>query len=325
MRAVYSILSPDELYDFVCERYRKLSLETCEYWQNAQSGGNDLYLVQSETRRYFLRVYLTGSSHEELTAQAQLCNDLYQEGIEVPRVFAADDGTLVQTIEAAEGTRYAVLSEFVEGRAPGAAITEAQSERYGQMLAAIHHVGDSKSYPLSQLDEVRLLDEPLKILKPFLPPARTYELIDLVDGLREKLKKLPKTLPRYGLCHGDAHKSNCLAHDELLTIIDFDCAAYSWRAYDLVVFRWSTGRPENAGGLEAGRAQAIWEAFLGGYQTNRLLTKPELDTITDFTVIRHIWWLAIDFWHIRSGRMGRSWVNDERFDFHFQILEHLQE
>jgi hypothetical protein len=89
------------------------------------------------------------------------------------------------------------------------------------------------------------------------------------------------------------------------------------------VFRWSTGRPQRFGGLEAERAQVIWQAFLEGYQARYGL--PDTDSIRDFVLVRHLWWLAIDFKIVRIGKSGRSWIDDGLFDFQFGILQELRD
>ena len=326
--ARYSILSSEALQEFVANRYNLSPEMTCVYWQEAQSGGNDMYLIESSPKRYILRVYLNDTSTStEIDSQAHLCNDLAEAGISAPRVIPAKDGQFVQTLNAAEGIRYATLSEFIEGISPGSAITEAQSHQYGQTLATFHQYCDlrTEKYPLPQLDNKILLEEPLSELLPFLKhrPQDAQTLTDLVIQLGAKLQTLPTTAPTFGVCHGDPHKSNLLCADQMLTLMDFDCAGYSWRAYDLAVFRWSTGRPQRFGGFEPARAQAIWQAFLEGYQSRYAL--PDLESVRDFVLVRHIWWLAIDFKKVRLGKIGRSWIDEGLFDFQLGILQELRD
>src|SRR5215216_2765792 len=95
MQPIYSILSAETLRQFVVNHYA-LSDLSCVFWQGAESGGNDMYLATTPTQRYILRVYISGAAlYEEIEAQAQLCNDLAEAGIPVPRVIPANDGSYV--------------------------------------------------------------------------------------------------------------------------------------------------------------------------------------------------------------------------------------
>jgi Ser/Thr protein kinase RdoA (MazF antagonist) len=323
--ARYSILATDALQQFVAACYFPAEMITCEYWQEAQSGGNDLYLVTSREQRFILRVYLHEAlAYAEIDGQARLCNQLAAAGISVPKVYPAADGSLVQTVNAAEGVRYLTLNEFVEGSAPGSAITEAQSHQYGRTLAALHQWCDlhAEPYPFAAENRKTLLDDSLAELLPYLAqrPDAAKALSDTVARLGETLDSLPRSAPSFGICHGDAHKTNLLCAEQTLMLIDFDCVGYSWRAYELAVFRWSTGRPQYFGGLEPARAQAIWEAFLEGYRT---LMEVDTALMGDLVAIRHIWWCAIDFKNVRLGKTARGWINDGVLDARLAILQEL--
>src|SRR3954453_20407437 len=103
----YSILSSDALQGFVAKCYSLSPEMTCVYWQEAQSGGKDIYLIERQPYRYILRVYLNeASSYTEIHAQPHLCNDLARVGISAAQVMPAKNGQFVQTLNATEGIRY---------------------------------------------------------------------------------------------------------------------------------------------------------------------------------------------------------------------------
>ena len=280
-----------------------------------------MYLVQNGATKYFLRVYLHGTSETELNAQITLINDLTEHGLPIPRILPRRDGSFIQPIHAPEGMRYAILSEFAEGASPGGAINEAHSLRYGQVLAQLHRTADQlpNHYDLPPHDASYLIDEPRTVLQSGLNVDQEWQRIHML------LASLPTTSPAYGLCHGDSHKANFLYTDDALTLIDFDCVGYGWRAYDLAVFRWSTARPARMGGLAPDRAEAVWNSFLTGYREVYTLDQTTIDAVPIFVLARHLWWMAIDVAKIRDGKIGGGWLNADWWTFQRGILDDLRQ
>jgi Ser/Thr protein kinase RdoA (MazF antagonist) len=318
---VYSVLSLTALHEVLLANYPLSPSSTLRFWQAAQSGGNDIYLVQLADAKYILRVYLHGTFPESmLAAQITLLNDLASRNLPVTRVIPRTDGTFIQPIDAPEGLRYAILTEFAEGTAPGGLITAEQSHRYGQAIAQLHRTADSlpTHYPLPIHATAYLIDAPRAVLHSNLNADDDWQLI------RTTMNNLPHIAPVYGLCHGDPHKSNFLYADGDLTLIDFDCVGYGYRAYDLAVFRWSTARPTRMGGLEPDRADTVWQSFLAGYREIYTLDQATLDAVPSFVLARHLWWMAIDVAKIRDGLIGGSWLNADWWAFQRGILDDLR-
>jgi Ser/Thr protein kinase RdoA (MazF antagonist) len=316
------VLSLPALRNLILQSYPIAASSSLYFWQAAQGGGNDMYLVQDGDAKYFLRVYLHGFNEIALNAQIALINDLAELGLPIPRIMPCLDGSFIQPIHAPEGLRYAILTTFAEGISPGRAITEAHSLRYGQVLAQMHRTADqlSNHYDLPMHDANYLIDEPRAVLQVGLNADDDWQRI------RTLLTSLPTTPPTYGLCHGDAHKSNFLyTATGDLTLIDFDCVGYGWRAYDLAVFRWSTARPARMGGLEPDRVEAVWNSFLTGYRAEYTLDQTTLDAVPVFVLARHLWWMAIDVAKIRDGKIGGGWLNADWWTFQRGILDDLRQ
>ena len=250
---------------------------------------------------------------------------LAQQGVAVnrPLPLVARD-TFTAAIQASEGVRYLQLFAFVPGSAPGWQMLEEQAMLYGRTVAHLHDVADRlpKHSALPVLDEDVLLHAPFRVLSSFLDEraSQVQELQRLTTLLQRRLATLARTLPDYGFCHADCHKMNVLCtEDEKLTLIDFDCAGYSWRAYELSVLLWSFSRTTEAGRLTY--EQQTWNAYLNGYQHVRSLDEQTLEAIPWFVLVRHLWWMAIDLRKIRQELMGQSWLDTAWFDRHLDRLQ----
>jgi Ser/Thr protein kinase RdoA (MazF antagonist) len=206
------------------------------------------------------------------------------------------DGSFVHTLQAAEGARSAVLFTL----APGAPLAlnspeaSAHASRLGDAAAALHAAADDfrSLQPRFVLDEEHLLERPLAALLPLLAgrAAEHNRLRHIAATLRARLADVAREPLDTGFCHGDLHDGNaCITADQALTLFDFDCCGRGWRAYDLAVFRWSL----EALGLAPAARDALWEAFLSGYQARRALGPRDRAAVPLFLVLRQIWYLGL--------------------------------
>lgn len=319
--AQYSILACDVLADYLLTHYDLDAPALCQLWQR---GDNDLYLITAKQTQYFLRVYKRGEDREAIQAGMIIQELFYKKGIPLPRPIKDREGGHVQVLQAPEGTRYAVLHAFVPGKAPGFAISPEQSYLYGKVVASMHECADELPliYAIPTLDFHYLLDEPAKLILPFLQqrPEHAACLQDLIESLKLKINAfaLPTTVPAHGFCHGDLHKTNllCTAENQL-TIIDFDCLGYGWRAYELAVLLWSTA----FNGMQIDQAKSIWGAYLKGYNESRYLSEPEMMAIPYFVPIRMIYIMSVHVAHVLNGEWGVGALTDRYFDGKIERLK----
>ena len=321
-----SVLSPDALIERVLPGYALPEPHDCRLISRSM---NDIYQVAAAGETYFLRISGHGwRSRDAVDAELALIADLYTRGLAVAPAVPRDDGTVLTSLTAPEGERFAVL--FAE--APGASvrdITPRHARAYGRLTAAVHTAADAAPtlYHRFHLDERHLLDEPLQAIRAAMPNVDGGDGKDLIflemvaERVHRRLQALPRTPPGYGLCHGDLHPGN-VRFDAAgtPTLFDFDCLGYGWRAYDLTVFLW------NAFGERRPKRwrESRWRAFLRGYQEVHPLPE-ELDAVLPlFLVARQIWlmgldaadrsgwppqWLSADW--LRDGvRPVRSWVSE---------------
>lgn len=305
----YSLLASTALADLAAEQYTLPAPVHCTLLQH---GDNDTYLVRSANKRYVLRVW----HHDdrplvEAEGEMQLLAALATHNAPVVKPVQRRDGAYVQAVRAPEGTRFIGLFAYAEGSPPGKAINADQAYAYGKAVAHLHTAADQlpATFARPQLDLVRFLDTPLRIITPLLAhrPHDVAYLKDLAQHLRDQLNRLPQTPPLYGLCHSDLHKTNVLCNqNNQLTIIDFDCCGYGWRTYDLAVFFWST--------RHLPQAAAVRTAFLGGYTEQRSLTALELASIPHFVAAQHICITAVEIEQAARCVWGSEPITDAYLD-----------
>lgn len=287
-----SILAAPALAERILPRFDLPGPAICRFWQRSI---NDAYLVEMEGARFILRVSPANwRSHAHVAAEVDLLRFLLQQGITVPRPIEQKDGTYVQTLNAPEGLRYAVLFAFLPGDPIPHNPTEAQCHLYGQAIAQLH--GVTNSYPLDRagwrFEPQDMVDRPLARLEPlFVDHQDDFAyLVEISGDLKRAAGELSHEPPAYGICHGDVNKSNIhLIEDDRWALLDFEYFGYGWRVFDIGNFvnnqLYALGRTE--------RGRGVLDAFLAGYQSVRRLSPAELEALSSFVVLRQIWLLGI--------------------------------
>lgn len=296
-----SILSADALVDELLSDYDIGMPLACTFLAPTT---NDTYRVDAASGIYVLRIYRAGRrSLSDVRAELDALIHLRRKGVSVSSPIAGRDGDLVRVLDAPEGPRYAVLFSYAPGR-PRPRDSALDRSADGRLLADIHAASDNLPAPPSQvpLDLTYLLDQPLASLNPFLdhrPNDRVY-LANQVEWLRNAVGRLSGLLD-WGFCHGDYHGWNIhLADDQHLTVFDFECCGFGFRAWDLATYRWSIRRQDDT-----------WSSFLHGYSERRQLREADRTGIPLFVAIREIWLLGNRAANARDwGALGV----DERVD-----------
>jgi Ser/Thr protein kinase RdoA (MazF antagonist) len=310
-----SVLSAAALAERILPAYDLPGTPRC---QLVNRGDNDTYLVTAAGRRYALRAWnQERTDRAEVEAELELLEALACRDIPVARPIRRRDGGRLQAVDAPEGPRFVALFAFAEGRPPGRGITAEQGRAYGRAVARMHAAMDELPLRLARPrnDLARLLDEPVAALLPELAHRAADQafLIDLRERLTAGARGLPETAPWYGLCHCDLHKENVLfAPGGGLTILDFDCCGYGWRAYELAVLSWST--------RWLPQAAAVRAAFLRGYEEIRPLEPAERAALPHFVAIQDVVIMHVELGTARRGIQGARAVDDAFFDRHLRFL-----
>lgn len=203
-----SLLSDSALAKWTSTNYSLPGSLTCQFWQR---GINDLYLVKARGTELVLRISPTNwRSIEQVVAEMDLLSFLHQNHISVPEPIGHKDGTYIQTLNAPEGPRHAVLFSFVPG--VPSSLTKVHSYRFGQAIAQLHTVTDA--YPANRtgfrFEPNDMFDQPLALLKPlFVEHREDWDYLwEIGDVLKQQAAILPRQAPEYGICHGDVNDGN---------------------------------------------------------------------------------------------------------------------
>ncbi len=317
-----SILSSDALLEGVLNRYAFKGKIECHLFC---SRVNDTYVVKTDSLTYYLRVYIhRWRSRKEIDAEIDLLRYLKKNEISVSVPIQREDGSYITEINAPEGIRYAVLFTGADGNVPRN-MNDKRSSLYGRLAGRIHNVTDKldKKYERFHIDLIHLIDDPLCHIEPLLKHREKdfNYLCKIGQSLKLEIEKLlPQTKPQYGICHGDHYGGNVFFNkNDEMTLFDFDCFGYGWRAYDIAVFLCTRTTIGNWSKEANSKRTKRWNAFLKGYTQERELSDEELAATKIFVPIRHIWLLGVQ--SQSTERLGRMWMDDAYFDQHINFIK----
>ena len=313
----YSQVNEDILLNELKIRYKPINPTCCKLYKN---GMNDIYIVRTADQQiYFLRISLANMHDQrDYEEEISIIISLSENGINVATPVCCEDGGFVWSVNAPEGTRYAML--FLEAGKNPSNDKVKMGRNLGQMVARMHTIADEKKYIVSRnpIDFAQLIKGPLNLIQPYLEHRQSdYEFLNnTANELSKSINDRQMTqAPFYGFCHDDIHAKNVCFKDNKPTIFDFDCMGYGWRAYDVCVFAWyETLRDERYIENDA------WSAYLDGYDMVRQLSENEICTINAFCALRELWLMG-HHGDLMNRNEACGWYNDEYFDFHIGIFK----
>lgn len=310
-RIVSSLFDPASLSARVARQWGWSRAKT-EFWSR---GVNDTYRVEGSRRRAYLRIYRhRWRTRAEIQGELDLLLFLNKRGAGVSVPLRKRDGSFIDEVAAPEGRRYAVLFSAAEGASP---VMDARGCRdFGRLAGALHALCDAipVRFRRFRMDLDHLVHRPLGHIAAFIDdrPRDVAFLKRVAADLSGAIASLlPAGAPGFGLCHGDLYAGNLLRDGAgRLTLLDFDCCGYGWRAYDLADFLWSRSWKFT----RAAKAQRDrqWNTFLEGYGAVRRLSAAELQAVYAFVPLRHIWLMGLHI-GLRADR-GARWVGDSYID-----------
>jgi len=291
-----SVLSPSALEDYLLLKYPLKPPLTCHLFNTHL---NHVYRIEAGDSIFFLRIPLFNwRSLLDVEEEVDLLNYLHENGVSVARPIKDNDGQFIQTIDAPEGHRYAVLFSNAAGN-PCNISDSKQVYLFGQLVGKMHRCSDrfQRSFKKFPLDLDELLERPINRMNSFL--SFNKMTADYLLAVKEQLMgyvwRLPRDIPHYGICHGDLHFRNIhFDSNDQPTLFDFDCFGYSWRGYELgsLVYNLIHSPQVAANRLDW---QKVFGEFLSGYDSEKVLTPGEFNSIKVFGVIRHIWAIGLNF------------------------------
>jgi Ser/Thr protein kinase RdoA (MazF antagonist) len=244
----------------------------------------DVYLITSIQGRHILYVYRHGQrSVEEITAEWRFVDYLRTAGLPVAPAIQSKSGRYLLEFLAPEGIRCGVLTHFAEGVILRRRQSMAATRAYGQIVARIHTLSDRMEFSLNRPDigVEKMIRQSVTAFEKevFDRPNDLAFLRESAGVLQNRVGKLPKQKPAYGIIHGDVIRANALVSDnDQVTILDFDFCGLGWRAYDVASFLLTI--------RDTPQEKDFQRAFLEGYEQIRPLAADESKTLALFEAIR---------------------------------------
>lgn len=201
-------------------------------------------------------------------------------------------------LSSAEGESVLIVREYVRGRV--LAEDRRGFAECGRWLGRLHLVlagiatealGNRAIRKLDPMGEVLKLRGELGSLP--LTTGQHARLGTICGRLQERLGELSaEVLSHPGVGHGDSHPQNLLVRRNAWPCwIDFEDSYVGPQVYDLATLVWSSFRHR--------RTQELWGSALAGYNACVELDPYTLQAIPPMTLLRHLWWLAIQNEHGR--------------------------
>jgi Ser/Thr protein kinase RdoA (MazF antagonist) len=275
----YSTLSSLALASLISEKYGLENIQ-CQFMVR---GVGDTYSVESPKNRFILRVYR--SSHRSLPqikAETELLVALKQANVQVSYPIPDFSGEMIQTLEAAEGKRYAVLFSYAPGRTVST-LNENQLRNLGHEMARFHNV--SSTIGLSDkrwnLDLEATLFQPLEMVKPaFAEIPEDYAWWQqAAEKIEKKLAQLDTSEFSIGYCHYDFLPKNFHFEGDSITFFDFDFLGYGWLVNDIMTFWLHLSLDTHFGRMSRDAADQAYALFLAAYREYRPLSAQEVAAV----------------------------------------------
>ncbi|RYY58929.1 MAG: hypothetical protein EOO05_14880 [Chitinophagaceae bacterium] len=260
-------------------------------------GVGDTYLVSSGEARYILRIYRHAlRTRQQVIRETSLLDLLRQHNVSVSYPVADLSGQLVNTLQAPEGPRFAVVFSFAEGRSFHI-MNDQQLANLGHEVAAFHNVSSllEKSEGDRVFDLETMLHEPLRRVRPyFASAAEDLEWLDkMIAGIYKKVDAVDTSGFSAGFIQFDLLPKNYhFDAQDKVTLFDFDFVGYGWLLLDIMTFWVHTELDVHVGRQTRAAGDKSFKTFIDAYRSVREIRDAELELIP---------YLSLGFWIFYMG------------------------
>jgi Ser/Thr protein kinase RdoA (MazF antagonist) len=285
-----SNLSATHIGLFLQEKY---SLSKDTRCQLIKAGINDTYLVSDNSDKFIFRVYsLNWRSKAEIGEEIRLLNQLKQNDISISYPLSDKEKNHIQTLNAPEGERFAVLFTFASGEKLHI-ISEETHFKIGQLMARFHKVtNNQKLNRINYSPEVILIDS-LKEVSSFLD-INTQEMAFMKSAqtyLLEEFANANTSQIRRGIVHLDIWFDNLnITKDNKITIFDFDFCGNGWLCLDIAYYILQLHHIEK---YEVRDYQPKVDSFIRGYESLIPISAEEKRLIPMLGVSLYFFYLGV--------------------------------
>lgn len=299
LECVDSTVSPRALVDVVKDAYRIGDAATCELIQRHLDA---TYLVSEGEKHHVVRLYnARWWTREDVEGEVEVLRHLRARGIRVAAPVQRQDGGWVTTVQAPEGERQLLVSEYLEGEG---LLPSRDAGQFGELVGRMHRALEGCVLPQRRrgLTFRELTENTFDAIISQL--SQESEHRGYLEGLRARVSTRAREVGlasfREGLCHGDLNFSNAVKQaDGQIGLYDFESCGVGILAYDLGVFRWTqrlVGAPEQS-----------WRDFLDGYRSTNVLPERELAGMDLLVLLRQLYMFGHDARRTRIESLGTRW------------------
>ena len=278
------------------------SLDLFKYYRISS---NAIYPFKYNGKIHFLRFApIAEKSITNLLAERDFVNFLDANHYPALKYRASLNGKDIETLRTPWGDYYASVFERVEGNSlEDIEFTGEIAKRYGQQLGSLHKL--SAQYTPTT-DQRWSYEDVLNWIEDELKPFKNEVLAKTeVRLLKEALAQLAKSSDTFGLIHYDYDIDNVFyePQKEIMSVIDFDDAMYSWYAMDI---EQALDSIENEVG--GGSVAELQASFLRGYRQEFDVTDEMLSHIPLFRRFSNL------YGYIRILRAtAECWANEPQW------------
>ena len=286
---ISSILSSPDIAAFVRDKYALTESATCKL---LKTGINHTYRIDSENESFIFRIYsYNWRTKEEITEELSLLQLLKKNGISVSYPIADTSESFIQTIQAPEGLRFAVLFSFAKGHKILNYSKETHFE-VGKLMAQIHSLTKGLEQQRINYTTQTLLNQPLEKIGQFLSDE-TDEMQFMITTrplLEKELLNASNQNLRKGIVHLDIWFDNLnISTKNEITLFDFDFCGNGWLCLDIAYYILQLHSTEKD---ETNRAEKM-AAFYEGYQTVEEISDEEKRLIPTLGVCLYYFYLGV--------------------------------
>ncbi|WP_430901567.1 MULTISPECIES: phosphotransferase enzyme family protein [unclassified Paraflavitalea] len=264
-----------------------------------KTGINHTYKVSFGGKDYVFRLYTHNwRTREEIHAELELVAELNEKGCSVSVPVATSKGHYLMVVDAAEGTRFAVLFTYARGQKMIQYANEQHFE-IGKLMGSIHAITINKAIPRAQYNYALMYTNGMREIGRFL--GKESAAWKLIEGAGEKLKlvfeQAEKNEWRTGVVHLDIWFDN-LNIDESgrITLFDFDFCGNGPLALDMAYYIMQVHRLNTD---ESIRKEQI-NSFINGYRSVTTLPQTELDELTALIPAIYIFYLGVQCYRFET-------------------------
>lgn len=240
-----------------------------------RASANFVAYLETPAGKFVLRFnHATERTPAQVAGELAWLTQLAGRGVRAAQPLASRAGRLVESVPTALGLFHAALFERLPGEhLEFETLDLAGFARWGQVVGTLHRGGQGLP-----AEGRACWSDWLETFRQAVPAAETLAWRELA-AVEAALRALPQPAAEYGLIHYDLELDNLCWEGETAGLIDFDDCSWHWLAAD-VAFALRDLWADSA--AQVNLEEARFQAFLGGYRSQRDLSAAEVRRIPLF-------------------------------------------